>query len=136
MNFWHFRRPNPNPKPCLIIYGSLFRPALLLDSVYFDLMPKVKTVPTLYNHDDRPYAVTSWTTDGLNGQGSLDSHHIQLPPPAIPAYDNADYAMPFDEPAYQHCDPAPEGNMLSGGLPGIQVIPKLRAKRYMNSVGF
>lgn len=99
-------------------------------------MPKASKPSTLYNHDDRPYSATSWTTDGLHGHGSLDSQAIQLAPPAVLGYEDAEYAMPADEDAQQHWDPAPGDDTLSGGLPGIHVLPKLRAKRYMNSVSF
>lgn len=97
-------------------------------------MPKSQKVPSLYNHDDRPFIATSWTSEGRNGQASLDTRNIRLPPLPVDDYDDADYAMPVDEDVDEDHEFVDEPSTLSGGLPGIQVLPKPRAKRYMNSV--
>lgn len=96
-------------------------------------MPKYRTPAPLYNHDERPFTATSWATDS---QAPPASQNVHLPPPRVEDYDDTDYAMPLDGDLDQQYEPLPEKDMLSGGLPGIQVLPKLRAKRYLNSVRF
>lgn len=97
-------------------------------------MPRSRKLPVLYNHDDRPFTATSFSSDRHNGQASYDSQNIHLPPLPVDDYDDADYTMPVDQDIDQDYETVAEPNMLSGGLPGIQVLPKLRAKRYINSV--
>lgn len=99
-------------------------------------MPRQPKPAALYNHDERPFIATSWAADGQNGQTSFVSQNVHLPPRPPDEYDDADYTMPVDEDPDQPYEPLSEQDTLSGGLPGIQVLPKLRAKRYLNSVCF
>lgn len=101
-----------------------------------------RKAPAFHNHDERPFLSRRITAIGSTSHLS----HTAQPLPIPQDIHEAQYTIPLDEDGrYEvelddsHVFPRIRGNsltpeVLSGGVPGIKVLPKVKAKRYANSV--
>lgn len=98
---------------------------------------KRKLPQGLHNHDERPFLTRRITVD--HSAVSFSQSAISGPIPeevygpqyAIPTDEDGRYEIELDD---TDVFPRITPEILSGGVPGIKVIPKVKAKRYANSV--
>lgn len=100
---------------------------------------------TFYNHSDREFASRQFTSiatasniTALPSGFSFASNFISGAPDILSGeHDNVEYAAPMDMDMDIDDEVPPlRLSIFSGDIPGINIVPQVRAKRYANSVRF